>query len=159
MSNQNFQTVSKLREWFHFLKKDLKPIRLTTGQFQFFLLFPRSLKRSWLNKCGIIWKFAIYGFRLGRSTSHAIQSFLEIIYKKLDNSEVAQTVFLDYSKAFDTINQDNLLRKLKFYHFSLKSGNSLKSYLSYCKRFVKINDISSDNCAINKAPYSDRCCF
>ena len=37
-----------------------------------------------------------YGFRPGRSTSHAIQSFLEI-YKRLDNSEVAQTVFLDYS--------------------------------------------------------------
>ena len=55
-----------------------------------------------------------YGFRPGRSTSHAIQSFLEIIYKRLDNSEVAQTVFLDYSKAFDTINHNILLRKLNF---------------------------------------------
>ena len=90
-----------------------------------------------------------YGFRPGRSTSQAIQSFLEIIYKKLDNSEVAQTVFLDYSKAFDTINHDILLRKLEFYHFSLESVNFLKSYLSYRKQFVKINDISSDYCDIN----------
>ena len=40
-----------------------------------------------------------YGFRPGRSTSEAINFLLKIIYtKKLDNSEVAQTIFLDYSR-------------------------------------------------------------
>ena len=90
-----------------------------------------------------------YGFLPGRSTSHATQSFPEIIYKKQDNSDIAQTVFLDKCKAFDTIEHAVLRRKLEFYHFSLKSVNFLKSYLSYRKQFVKIKyDVSSDNCDI-----------
>ena len=36
---------------------------------------------------------------------------LEIIYSKLDSSDVAKTVFLDYSKAFYTIKNDMRLEK------------------------------------------------
>ena len=79
-----------------------------------------------------------------RSTSQAINSLLEMIYKKLDNSEVAQTIFLGYSKAFDTINHDILLSKLEHYKFNSQSAQLLKSYLSNRKQFVKISAISSE---------------
>ena len=84
-----------------------------------------------------------YGFRPGRSTSQAISNLLEIIYSKLDSSDVAQTVFLDYSKAFDTINHDILLEKLKHYNFDDGSRMLLKSYLTNRKQFVNLNNVSS----------------
>ena len=54
-----------------------------------------------------------YGpFRTGRSSN-----VLEIIYSKLDSSDVAETVFLDYSKAFYRISNDIRLEKLNHYNF------------------------------------------
>ena len=144
-NNQNFQTVLKLREWLHVLKKDLKTNLANYWPISILSVISKiAEKLSWLNKRDYsILKFTI-PFQLtktvsspGRSTSHAIQSFLEIIYKKLDTSEAAQTVFLDYSKAFDIW---TTIFDLKYHHFSLESVNLLKSYLSYRKQFVIIKN-------------------
>ena len=59
-----------------------------------------------------------YGFRPSKNTSLAINEFLELIYKKLDSSSEAQAIFLDFSKAFNTINHQILLGKLCFFNFS-----------------------------------------
>ena len=69
-----------------------------------------------------------YGFRPGHSTSQAISNLLEVIYSKLDSSDVAQTIFLDCSKAFDTINHHILLEK--HYNFDDGSRMLLKSYFT-----------------------------
>ena len=55
--------------------------------------------------------------------------------KQLDNGEKIGIIFMDYSKAFDTINHSLLLAKLKAYGFSNQALRLLQSYL--CNRFQR----------------------
>ena len=56
-----------------------------------------------------------FGFRNSHSTNHALISITEKIKKSLDNNEYSCGVFLDFQKAFDTVNQKILLKKLHRY--------------------------------------------
>ena len=53
-------------------------------------------------------------------------------------------MFLDLSKAFDTVNHDILIKKIQHYGFRGKFLNVLKSYLSNRIQCTKINNRSSD---------------
>ena len=69
---------------------------------------------------------------------------MEEITKSLENGKYVIGIFLDFSKAFDTVNHDILLRKL--YHYGIR-GNALRcfeSYLKNRKQFVTYNGVSSD---------------
>ena len=56
-----------------------------------------------------------YGFQQGRSTIDALIKFSSEIYEQLDKSKFLLSIFVDFSKAFDTVPHDLLLRKLNFY--------------------------------------------
>ena len=62
----------------------------------------------------------------------------------MNNGDIPITIFLDLSKAFDTLNHSILLDKLK--HYGIKDGalNLLNSYLSDRQQFVQINNIKSN---------------
>ena len=47
-----------------------------------------------------------FGFRAGHSTNHAILSITDKIQRAINNKEFSCGMFLDFSKAFDTINHD-----------------------------------------------------
>ena len=79
------------------------------------------------------------------STSHATSYVSDEIYKTLENSEKALCVFMDLSKAFDTINIDILVEKLNHYGVRGIANKWFKSYLSDRKQFVQINSNPSDN--------------
>ena len=53
-------------------------------------------------------------------------------------------IFLDFSKAFDTINHDILIAKLEHYGIRGVVKNWFISYLKNRKQFVSVSDISSD---------------
>jgi len=59
-----------------------------------------------------------------------LNSMIERWKASLDISQNAIAVFLDLSKAFDTIDHELLLLKLHYYNFSQDSLNLLKNYLS-----------------------------
>ena len=58
----------------------------------------------------------------------------------LNSSEVATALFADYSKAFDTIRYDILLKKLNWLGFSSSFMHLINTYLTDRYQFVQIED-------------------
>ena len=53
-----------------------------------------------------------FEFRNSHSTNHALISMTEKIRESPDNNEYSCALFLDFQKAFDTVNHNILLKKL-----------------------------------------------
>ena len=85
-----------------------------------------------------------YGFRKKHSTNHAILELVDRILSEMDKGNNPITVFLDLSKAFDTLDHNILLHKLQFYGIAHNSYLWLKSYLSNRKQYVDFNNNISD---------------
>ena len=93
----------------------------------------------------------------GFKKSHGIQHLLVTMHEKwkkaFDKGEYVSALFMDLSKAFDTINHDLLLAKLKAYGFSLNAVKLMYSYLKSRKQQVQINNkFSSENKVIAGVP-------
>ena len=81
-----------------------------------------------------------YGFRKYHSTEHACLEFLDKVMCDLDKGETPISVFIDLSKAFDTINHQILLNKLRYYGLDDISLKWFNSYLTDRKQFVVIDE-------------------
>ena len=72
-----------------------------------------------------------FGFRPKLSTAIALTYFTDNILDNLDKGSIAGAVFLDLSKAFDTVSHDRLIQKLGTINgFSQPTINWFSSYLS-----------------------------
>ena len=70
------------------------------------------------------------GFQKGYSTQTIVLKFRDDIQKALNKNEMTMSVFIDYSKAFGTIQHQTLIKKLANLNF-----NSIKIILScLCNR-------------------------
>ena len=77
-----------------------------------------------------------YGFRPKLSTEHAVLDLQNSIINNLDKNNTSIAVFLDLSKAFDTINHTILLNKLKYYGIRGLALKWFESYLSNRKQYT-----------------------
>ena len=82
-----------------------------------------------------------FGFRSNHSTEQTLFSLIETI-KNLNNAEIVCRVFIDLQKAFDTVNHEILLEKLK-HAIRSKENNWFCSFLTNRKQYVSINGFFS----------------
>ena len=69
-----------------------------------------------IEKNNILTPFQI-GFRENNSTELAIITFYDRLLKNLAENKIACSIFLDFRKAFDSVNHEILLQKLYHYGF------------------------------------------
>ena len=91
---------------------------------------------NFLNNTGQIYE-SQYGFRAKHSCEHAIQELVGKILKGHEKNKHTLAVFLDLSKAFDTISHTVLFEKLDQYGIRGNCLDWFKSYLSNRKMRVK----------------------
>jgi hypothetical protein len=84
-----------------------------------------------------------YGFQKNKSTTDAILQLSEYIYDSLNSKNHALSVFIDFKKAFDTVNHQILLGKLSLYGMRGVALNWFESYLADRVQFVQIGSSRS----------------
>ena len=85
-----------------------------------------------------------FGFRKSHTTSHAINHSVAHIHKEISKNKYVLGIFIDLSKAFDTIDHDKLLYKLNHYGVRGTANKLIKSYLENRKQYVNcLNEDSS----------------
>ena len=90
----------------------------------------------------------ITGFRKWHGTQHSLMTMLQNWKSALSKGENICVLFMDLSKAFDTLNHNLLLAKLNAYEFSINGLDLMCSYLKNRKQSVQINIYSSKRCML-----------
>lgn len=124
-----------------------RPISLTSTIAKLFEKLISSRMFKYIEKNGLLSERQ-YGFRPGRSAQDAIVYIGDKAYASLDTSKPSLSIFLDLTKAFDTINHSILLDKLERYGFRGTPLKLIESYLTDRSQTVKINDSISSPLSI-----------
>jgi hypothetical protein len=90
-----------------------------------------------------------YGFRPRHSTTQAVNQLVDDIITSFENKKYTLSVFLDLSKAFETIDHEILLKKLEWYGIRGLALEWFRSYLSNRKQYVQYKNVKS---SINTIP-------
>ena len=132
---ENYRPISTL----HFLSKVFE--RLVHG---------RLLK--FFNKYDVLYTNQ-YGFLKNKSTTDAILKYSDFCYDNFNNGGYMTTVFLDFSKAFDTIDHQIMVDKLECYGIRGQMNLWFQSYLGDRSQFVEIGGLqSSRSCLLYTSP-------
>ena len=84
------------------------------------------------------------GFRPGRSTHHSIEKLTNSIFDELNLQNCTTAIYLDFSKAFDTLNHNILSKKLTNLGFGQNSLSLIQNYLTDRVQRTKANGLLSD---------------
>ena len=85
-----------------------------------------------------------YGFRTNHSTEYAAVKLVDAISKEMESGSTPTALYIDLSKAFDTLSFDILLYKLNYYGVKGNAFKLLKNYLTNRKQYVVFNSQNSE---------------
>ena len=85
---------------------------------------------SFLSKYEILTDYQ-YGFQAHKSTELAVNTIINNVVKAFEEKNKAYRIFLDFAKAFDTVDHKILLKKLE--HYGIR-GTPLKLFENYFLR-------------------------
>ena len=84
-----------------------------------------------------------FGFQEGHSTEHAIVQLVDQIRNSFESKQYTLGVFVDLSKAFDTVNHKILISKLENYGIKGKNLLWFISYLTNRTQFIKYSNLNT----------------
>ena len=119
-----------------------RPISLLSNIDKIFEKIVHFKVTSYLKLNSVIFKRQ-FGFRKKHSTIHNIIALTENILNSLDNGKFSCGVFLDLQKAFDTVDHEILLSKLKYCGIRGIINDWFRSYLFNRKQFTTVLGQSS----------------
>ena len=85
-----------------------------------------------------------HGFRANRSCLTQMHGHFDDIYEGFTRGEVTDSIYLDYAKAFDKVDLNLHIQKLKEYGFHGKLIEWIKSFLFDREQIVVLNGVQSD---------------
>ena len=94
-----------------------------------------------------------YGFISGRSTTTQLLTYLDKCIESIVNGGVVDTIYLDFSKAFDCVPHRRLIGKLESYGIKGKLLNWIIAFLNGRTQLVKVNGSeSTSSCVLSGIP-------
>ena len=119
------------------LMSDYRPISILPTLSKIFEKLTHVRIYQFLDENQVLYNYQ-FGFRKAHSTIHAVQTAIHSVTKALDTSYQCMGIFIDFSKAFDTIQHNILSLSDKLYHYGLRgiAHKLISSYLSNRKQFV-----------------------
>ena len=85
-----------------------------------------------------------YGFRTNHSTEYAAVKLVDTISKEMESGSTPTALYIDLSKAVDTLSFHILLYKLNYYGVKGNAFKLLKNYLTNRKQYVVFNSQNSE---------------
>ena len=125
-----------------------RPITVLTTINKIFELLTHKRMMSFLERHKILSDLQ-YGFVRGKNTTQAIFRFVNDVLRTFHDKTYTVALFLDLTKAFDTVNKDILMHKLGVYGFRGNPHMFLSSYMTNRQQYVYISGIKSDMRPIN----------
>ena len=86
----------------------------------------------------------LYGFRKNHSTEYAAIKLVDHVSKEMESGKIPCALYIDLSKAFDTLSFDIIIGKLRHYGVVDVELRLLISYLTNRKQYVVYNNYESD---------------
>ena len=84
-----------------------------------------------------------HGFISGRSTVTQLLRYLDECIEEISDGSVVDAIYLDFSKAFDTVPHKRLMSKLESYGITGKVKEWVKAFLTGRSQTVKVNNDES----------------
>ena len=115
-----------------------RPISLTSHPIK---IFERVIRKKIVDHLDHLESNKQHGFRKGRSClTHLLKHIDDVIQSLLNDHDV---IYLDFAKAFDKVDHEILIRKLRRCGIQGKLLNWIEQFLSERKQFVTINGFHS----------------
>ena len=90
-----------------------------------------------------------FGFRPGRSTELAALKLVDHLISQLDKNNTPINIYIDLSKAFDTLDHQILLSKLEYYGVTGTANTLFSNYLCNREQYVEYNGAKSNTLNIS----------
>ena len=126
------------------LKMDnYRPVSLLTSLSKIFEKIAHNQISNYLKENKLFYK-SQYGFRDEHSTELASLELIDRVMTAFESKQTPLAIYMDLSKAFDTLDHTILLHKLEHYGVKGIELNWFKSYLCNRKQFVEIDGVKSN---------------